>query len=228
VAGHDLLLVCHTESAQRTAHAAVLEACRRGALPPRALEQAAQRLDALQAKRPTRTAGGPPRPERDGEPLAKALATRSVTFVAAAPPDWYSSLNGRVVAVFPRLSALADRITIEPAMRDEVRYVRDSMARYGVEPNVIVPAVEPTEAEIAEARAAAAAADATVLFLYDAHLYRSNRALLEALQRSARRLAVVLMRDPYDAEYLAPGVAGITAYGWRRCQLDAVLARLLM
>ncbi len=30
-----------------------------------------------------------------------------------------------------------------------------------------------------------------------------------------------------DAEYLAPGVAGITAYGWRKCQLDAVLARLL-
>jgi len=37
----------------------------------------------------------------------------------------------------------------------------------------------------------------------------------------------VLMRDPWDAEYLAPGVTAITAYGWRRCQLDAVLARLL-
>jgi len=38
---------------------------------------------------------------------------------------------------------------------------------------------------------------------------------------------VVLMRDPWDAVYLDPGVAGITAYGWRRCQLDAALARLL-
>jgi hypothetical protein len=38
---------------------------------------------------------------------------------------------------------------------------------------------------------------------------------------------VVLMRDPYDVEYLAPGVIGITAYGWRRCQLDAAIARLL-
>jgi len=35
------------------------------------------------------------------------------------------------------------------------------------------------------------------------------------------------MRDPWDAEYLAPGVAAVTAYGWRRCQLDAVMARLL-
>jgi hypothetical protein len=66
-----------------------------------------------------------------------------------------------------------------------------------------------------------------VLFLYDAHLYASNRALLEALQAGARRLGVVLMRDPWDAEYLAPRVAALTAYGWRRCQLEAALARLL-
>jgi hypothetical protein len=35
------------------------------------------------------------------------------------------------------------------------------------------------------------------------------------------------MRDPYDVEHLARGVPGVTAYGWRRCQLEAVLARLL-
>jgi len=87
--------------------------------------------------------------------------------------------------------------------------------------------VEPDEAEIARAAAAARDAHATILFLYDTHLYPSNRALLEALQKSARALGVVLMRDPWDAEYLAPGVVGITAYGWRRCQLDAALARLL-
>jgi hypothetical protein len=90
-----------------------------------------------------------------------------------------------------------------------------------------VVGVEPTAEEIAQAREAAAAADTTVLFLYDAHLYASNRALLEAVQAGARKLGVVLMRDPWDAEYLAPGVAALTAYGWRRCQLEAALARLL-
>ena len=66
----------------------------------------------------------------------------------------------------------------------------------------------------------------TVLFLFDAHLYTSNRALLEALQAGARRLVVVLLRDPYDAALLRPGVLGITAYGFRKCQMDAVIARL--
>ena len=170
---------------------------------------------------------GEPRPERDGEPLAKALATRAATFVAPSPDGWRAALNGRLAVIFPRLSALADRITVEPAMLDEARYVRQVTAPWGIEPGVEVVGVEPTEAEIERACAAASAADATILFLYDAHLYPSNRALLDALQAAARRLAVVLMRDPYDARYLVPGVAGITAYGWRRCQLDAVLARLL-
>jgi len=53
------------------------------------------------------------------------------------------------------------------------------------------------------------------------------KALLDAVQAGARKLGVVLMRDPWDAEFLAPGVAAVTAYGWRRCQLDAAMARLL-
>ena len=69
-------------------------------------------------------------------------------------------------------------------------------------------------------------ADATILFLFDAHLYPSNRALLDALQARARRLAVVLLRDPYDAALLARETLGVTAYGFRRCQLEACIARL--
>jgi hypothetical protein len=92
---------------------------------------------------------------------------------------------------------------------------------------VHVVGVDPTEAEIREASTRAAAADACILFLYDAHLYASNRALLDALQGQARALAVVLMRDPYDARFILPNIGSVTAYGWRRCQLDAALARLL-
>ena len=229
-AGHDLLLVCHTEAAQRAAHRALLEAYRGNALPRRDLEASAARLAALAARRPERFTDGPPHPERDGEPLARALATRAVTLVTAPMPGWRARLNGRVLVVFPRLSDLADRITVEAPMREEARYVESTFEPYGIAPDVAVVGVEPAADEIARARSLAAAADAVVLFLYDAHLHPSSRALLDALQAAAgarHALAVVLMRDPYDAEYLAPGVLGLTAYGWRRCQLEAVLARLL-
>jgi beta-N-acetylhexosaminidase len=226
-AGHDLLLVCHTAPAQRAAYEAVVTAYRSKALPIRELEKSMARLDALDARRPERVIGGAPRAEADGDPLARAMAARAVTMVAAADPGWRPALNGKVLAIFPRLSSLADRITIEPVMQDEPRYLRAAMAPHGVQPESLVVGVEPTAEEIEHARSAAAAADATVLFLYDAHLYRSNKALLDALQAGARKLGVVLMRDPWDADFLVPGVAAVTAYGWRRCQLDAAMARLL-
>ena len=226
-AGHDLLLVCHTPERQYEAHRALLEAYQASQLPLRGLEQSAARIDALKAKRVARYDGGPARAERDGKPLAKALATRAATCVAPITPAYRRALNGRVLVIFPRLSELAARITVEDVMQDEARFVREALAPYGVEPDVEIVAVEPDPSEVTRVVAAARAADATVFFLYDAHLYPSNRALLNAIQDAAPALGVVLMRDPWDAEWLRPGVAGMTAYGWRRCQLEAALARLL-
>jgi beta-N-acetylhexosaminidase len=226
-AGHDLLLVCHTEPAQREAARALVEAYRSGALPRRELEAAAERVRRLREGRGPRFAEGAPEAERDGGTLAMAIATQAVTVVAPGAPGLRRALNGRVAVIVPRFSDLAPRITIEPELMDEKAYVTRAFAPGGVEPEVLRVGIEPTPEEVAEAAERAAAADATVLFLFDAHLYASNRALLDAVQGRARALAVVLLRDPYDAALLAPGVLGLTAYGFRRCQLDAVISRLL-
>ncbi len=225
-AGHDLLLACHTEAAQRAVAAALLDAYRANRLPRRGLEAAAERVRRLREERGARFEGGPPARDLDGPPLASAIAARAVTSVTAGHGDFRRALNGRVSVVFPRFSELAPRITIEPEVADERLYLEGAFAPAGIAPEVVLVGIEPTADEIGVAAARAAAADATVLFLYDAHLLASNRALLEAVGTRARALAVVLLRDPYDAALLAPGVLGITAYGFRRCQLDAVIARL--
>jgi len=226
-AGHDLLLVCHTEPAQRAAARALLDAYRAGTLPPKELEASVERVRRLRERRATRFEGGAPAPEPDAGPLARAIATRSVTVVAPGRHDLRRALNGRVGVVFPRFSDLALRITIEPEIASETAYIADAFGRAGVAPTTSLVGIEPTDAEIAAAAALAEASDAMVLFLFDAHLYASNKRLLSELQARARALAVVLMRDPYDAALLSPGVLGITAYGFRKCQLDAVIGRLL-
>ena len=225
-AGHDLLLVCHTEAAQRAAAAALADAYRTGRLPRRGLEAAAERVRRLRERRTTRAESGPPAVERDGAALARAIATRAVTEVAPGPRDLRRALNGRVAAIFPEFSSLAARITVEPEVADERGYLARAFAPAGIVPETLVVGMEPTPEEIAAAADLAAAADATVLFLFDAHLYPSNRALLDAVQARARALAVALLRDPYDTRLLTPGVLGLTAYGFRKCQLDAVIARL--
>jgi beta-N-acetylhexosaminidase len=225
-AGHDLLLVCHTEAAQRRAADALVAAYRSGALPVAELEAAAERVRRLRTARSERFEGGDPRPEPDGAPLAMAMATRAVTVMRPGPPGFRRALNGRVAVVFPRFSDLAPRITIEPMLCDEPAYLARAFGMAGISPEIALVGIEPSPDEIAAASAAAAGADATVLFLFDAHLYASNRALLEAVQSRSRGLAVVLLRDPYDASLLAPGVLGITAFGFRKVQLDAVISRL--
>src|SRR5438552_15701086 len=57
-AGHDLLLVCHTEVAQRRAAAALVEAYRGGTLALGELESAAERVRRLREARRARAAGG--------------------------------------------------------------------------------------------------------------------------------------------------------------------------
>jgi beta-N-acetylhexosaminidase len=225
-AGHDLLLVCHTAPAQRAAASALVAAYRERRLPLDEGEAAAARVRRLRLARSVRREGGEPAPEADGRALAQAIAARAVTEVGRGAPDLARALNGRVLVVFPRFSELAPRITIEPEVADERGWISGAFGAAGIAPEVAVVGIEPKPDEIADAAARAAAAAAAVLFLYDAHLYASNRALLDALQAGARRLAVVLLRDPYDSALLAPGVRGLTAYGWRRCQLDAVVARL--
>src|SRR5207247_245909 len=81
-AGHDLLLVCHTEPAQRAAARALVDAYLSGALPVRDLEAAAGRVGRLRLPRAPRFEGGPPAAEPDAGPLARAIATRAVTVVA--------------------------------------------------------------------------------------------------------------------------------------------------
>jgi beta-N-acetylhexosaminidase len=227
-AGHDLLLICHREASQRAAATALTEAYRSGALPRRELEAAVARVRRLHDKRPARRDGGAAAPEPDGITIAKAAATRAVTFVTSPPPGFLKALNGRVAAIFPRFSDLAPRIFIEPVIQNEAGFLKNAFAPVGIAPEALIVGMEPTAEEIDRAATAAAGADATVLFLFDAHLYASNRALLEAVQRRARALAVVLLRDPYDAALLAPGVLGVTAFGFRACQLEAVIARLTM
>jgi len=226
-AGHDLLLVCHTEPAQRAAAKALLEAYRSGALPIRELEASVERIRRMRTRRSTRFEGGPPAAEPDALPLARAIAARAVTVVSAGRPELRRALNGRVGVVFPRFSDLAPRITVEPEIAAEKAYIAGAFMPAGIAPETQLVKIEPTEAEIAAAGTLADACDAVVLFLFDAHLYSSNAKLLKELQSRARALAVVLMRDPYDADMLAPGVFGVTAYGFRKCQLDAVIARLV-
>lgn len=222
-AGHDLLLVCHGAENQRRAHRALLEAYRNRELSTDDLEKSAARLRALENRRAERFAAGAPRAEPEGAALALGVARRAVSVTGTLPSLDGASLN----VVFPRLSALGARIMVEPELEKEAAFIKRRLKGHKGPKKVHIVPLDSRNRESAKAVASAKEADVTVYFCYDAHLDKTCKRLLEALQKAAKKLILVLLRDPYDREYAEPGTAVVTAYGWRVCQIRACLEKIL-
>ena len=113
---------------------------------------------------------------------------------------------------------------IEPAFADEEKFLRDRWN--GSTPDVRIYGLDVTEEEILSAASAAGKAEVVVFFCYDAHLYPNERSLMNALQQASKRLIIVLMRDPYDREFLGKADTVLSIFGWRACQIEAALERI--
>jgi beta-N-acetylhexosaminidase len=226
-AGHDLLLVCHDLKAQKEVFHALLEAYKSGQLSRKELEESDERLKKLKLKRPERFAGGEPAAEPAGAGPAASICRESVR-VLQDDRKLLPLKRGaqRIGVIFPQFSALDAKIMIEREVLQEKEFIRREFGKFGFDPDIRIVSIEPTTAEIQEAVNLAHSCELTILFCYDAHLYPSNKKLLEDLQEAAPKLVAVLLRDPYDAVFLKPGVACLTDFGWRACQLKAAIAQI--
>lgn len=226
-AGHDLLLVCHDLKAQKEVYYALLAACRDGQLSLAELEESGERIQALVAKRDQRFAPGDPVPEPEGAALAAAICREAVRVLhderrlLPLGRDY-----SRLGVIFPRFSSLDAKIMIETAVLAEADFLKQEFGTFGWQPHIQIVGIEPTPDEIQRARELAARCELTIFFCYDAHLYPSNRELLEAVQDTAGTLVAVLLRDPYDVEFIKPGTTVLTAFGWRAGQLRATIEEI--
>lgn len=226
-AGHDLLLVCHDLNAQKEVYSAVLEAYQSRQLPWEELAESVARIRQLTAKRETRYAGGDPMPEPTGPGLAAKICRESVRVLRNEKRLLPLRPGSRKIGViFPQFSLLAAKIMIEREVLAEKEFLHKEFQTFGLDPAIQIVAIEPGEAEIAQAVDLAGTSDLTIFFCYDAHLYPSNKKLLDAIQDTAQELVVALLRDPYDVAYLKAGVACLTDFGWRACQLKAAIAKI--
>jgi beta-N-acetylhexosaminidase len=226
-AGHDLLLVCHDLQAQKEVFCKLLEAYKSKQLPLKELEESAARIKRLKLKREKRFAGGEPVAEKEGALLAAGICRESVQ-VLQDERELLPIIKGdqRIGVIFPRFSSLDAKIMIEKEVLDEKAFLGQEFQKYGLHPDIQIVSLEPGDDEIREAVNLAQNSDLTILFCYDAHLYPANKKLLDALQEAAPELVVDLLRDPYDADFIKQGVACLTAFGWRACQVRAAIGRI--
>jgi beta-N-acetylhexosaminidase len=226
-AGHDLLLVCHDLKAQKEVYAKLLDAYKSRQLPRKELEESAERINRLKLKRDKRFGAGEPGAEPAGAVLAKRICRESVQ-VLKDERNLMPLQNGAksIGVILPQFSRLDAKIMIEKEALQEKEFIRREFKKFDLNPEIQIVGIEPTDEEIQPAVNLAKNSDSTILFCFDAHLYPSNKKLLDALQDADKELVVVLLRDPYDADYIKAGVACLTDFGWRACQIKAAIEKM--
>ncbi len=228
-AGHDVVLSCHDMAAQKKVYAALLEAYKSGRLPVKELEASFSRIEALRSKRTERFAplpATPARAQREWEEAQKVVLDICDKAATVLKTGAALQISGPTLVITPRLSVVKDKVMVEKELENELEFAKSRLTQLGLTPSVHLVDLDPSAEQIAAAAKAAAEATQTVLFIFDAHIFESNRKLLEAVQESAPRLAVILGRDVYDAEFVKPGVLCVTGYGIRVCEIDAALRKI--
>ena len=226
-AGHDILLICHDLQAQKEVYYKLLEAYKSKQLPIKELEESAARINRLKLKREQRFAGGEPGAEKEGSILVERICRQSVQVLKderkLIP---LKSGEKRIGVIFPQFSGFDSKIMIEKEVLQEKDFVRNEFKKFGFNPDIQIVSIEPADEEIQKAVNLSRNSDVTILFCFDAHLYPSNKKLLDSIQDAAKELVVDLLRDPYDAASLKAGVACLTDFGWRVCQIKASIEKI--
>lgn len=229
-AGHDMILSCHDMASQRKVYDALVEAYRTKRLPTKELEESVQRVTLLREKRmerfgaPLATALRADKEQADAKALVHEICSASATTLRQGP----ALVPGASTAVlFPKVSEMSSHIMIEKEMLDETALLKGLLSSITKDPMVVLRGMQPSPADLEAASTAAANADQTILFVFDAHLQPTEQTLLTQIQERAKRLAVVLLRDVYDEEFVKPGTLCLTNYGFRVCDLQAVAPLLL-
>ncbi|MEJ2672719.1 MAG: beta-N-acetylhexosaminidase [Deltaproteobacteria bacterium] len=226
-AGHDLLLVCHDLKAQKEVYAKLCEAYKSQRLALKELEESVARIKRLKLKRESRFTEGAPGPEPAGPGLALRICRESVRVLQDERKLLPVKGEGkRLGVIFPQFSWFDAKIMIEREVLSEKEFVLNEFKEFGLNPEIQIVGIQPEDAEIKRAVALAANSAMTILFCFDAHLYPSNKKLLEAVQDAAKELVVELLRDPYDVAYVQAGVASVTDFGWRACQIKAAIEKI--
>ena len=225
-AGHDLLLVCHDLQAQKEVYYQLLEAYRGRRLPLKELEESAARIKQIEINERKKIRGGAPCAEKAGFILAARICRESVLVLRDERKLMPLKREKKIGVIFPQFSFFDSKIMVEKEVLPEQEFVWKEFKKFGLDPDIQIVPIEPADEEIQKAVNLSKNSDLTILFCFDAHLYPSNKKLLDSLGDSAQELVVDLLRDPYDADFIQEGVACLTDFGWRACQIKAAIEKI--
>jgi beta-N-acetylhexosaminidase len=223
--GTDLLLFRRDSTKARQAHAEMVEAVRRGAIPVSRLDDAVRRV--LRAKLAVGLFGDPivdATATESASVVAADVAKRSITVIQTRPvlPLWPGA-DDRVCVVQPRRQEIASQEIVVPVIGPAT--LGEAFGEEHGNVKVVDVGLAPTAPERAAAAACARNASIAVVGTYEGSRYPRQRELVAAVAAEGGPTIIVALRSPYDYGAVNASVADafITGYSMRPASLRAIV-----
>jgi hypothetical protein len=218
-AGHDLALICHQPDLIRRGCRALESAYQSGRLDYQNLEKSIFRLkDTLKKLVIKKTIVL----DEEGWNLSCEIAKASVELVQRGYFLSSNNMKKKKITIFiPDFFELSDRFYFEKDLLDEESFFLRSFKNrgYSVE-EIRFSLTKDFDVNIFNG----ISTDASVsLFCFDAKNFRAQRDMLLEVQKRFDSCAVVLLRNPYDREYVHEGITLIQTYGFRTPQIQRAI-----
>ncbi|MFA6030380.1 MAG: beta-N-acetylhexosaminidase [Elusimicrobiota bacterium] len=222
IAGHDLLIVAHLPPAQLEVAETLRAELAEGRIPRSQWNASLRRVEALRRKASPRP-GPLPAPD---EKTALEVSRKALELARKGEVPLPLLPGTRMAAVFPDLREVRDRFTFEGGPEAAIARMRRRLGAWPEKPSLTLAPVT-SEKSVEPALRAARKAEVVLFFCFEAMRFPGQMRTLKALRKAAgRKLVAVLLRNPWDKDLLGPETTVLHAYGYRDCQLQALLEAL--
>ncbi len=219
--GHDLVLICHQKDLVEKGYNALQEAYEKKRLKWENLEKSVLRLKTvLKDLRKNPLSVG----KESGSELAKKISERSVEFVHQGSFPLSHPTNQKFLILIPDFSSVQNKYFFEATLLENPSFFSKTFNSYKYDVEEI--RFDLIKDNFSEKLEKLSKNSPIVMFCFDAVHLSSQRELLLKLQQKFSHLAVVLLRNPYDVQFVNSSTTCIQTYGFRTPQIHRAIQLL--
>ena len=222
-AGHDMALICSDYEKQRSALQSLLTACEQNKNILLGMEDSLERIQRLREFCHAHQDHDVQSTALASTTLAKKIAEQSITLIRGQVPVPIKPRGkDTIYAIIPDLAKLESIEDGFEAGKSNfvVKTLHDRFSR-AIKTDFV--SLDPTQEEVEKAGKEAKRADLVLAFIFNAKFYSGQKLLLETLKAHQQKTIFILIRNPFDVQYLDGAFTILITYGYRKVQIESVI-----
>ena len=226
-AGHDMVLICSDYEKQRTAFETLLSVCKADETLRNEMDASLSRIAMLRDCSHKIRHFKNTITECTAQSLAGQIAQGSITVKRGqAPIPVPMDEIKNIFAVVPDLGQLE---SVEEGFEKGAKnFIHQTLReRFFDRLRTEYVALNVSDDEIQTVREGAEKADLVLAFIFNARFQNGQRLLLETLKTQPQKVIFILVRNPFDLEFLGEDLTTVITYGYRKIQIAAAISVLV-